>query len=202
MKTMSNNAKNTSGRGHFAKPAGNAMRTFAAAALLALMLLVAVPRAQSYFENSTTYAQGGQLQQNITGSPYQVSINGSGVYSTGWFSDWRVLGVLAIMVSILMVAIAYMVGIGMESRELKVWAGVELSQVAVSALILMGAIGLIGFFDLVGNEAAYYSGIQVNGVNPCQNIQIPCAMRMSQIYMDDMEGVAKALALQFLNANV
>ncbi|MFA5105837.1 MAG: hypothetical protein WC506_02655 [Candidatus Micrarchaeia archaeon] len=188
--------------------ARNGAKSLALALLpvVVIVILLSMPaiRSQSFFENATTGAASGNVQQynNATQSMSQASIAGSGVYATGWFSDWRVLGTLAIMVSVLMVALAYMIGIGMESRELKVWAGIELSQVAVSALILMGAIGMIGFFDLVGNEAAAASGIKVNGQNPCNNIQIPCAMRMSQIYLDDMQAVAKNTALEFLQKNV
>ncbi len=169
--------------------------------ILSIFIFIALGYSQSFFENTTTMASTGQIYNNA-GALSTTSITGAGVYSTGWFSDWKKLGALAIMVSVFMVSFAYMMGIGFESRELKVWAGVELSQVAVSALILMGAIGIIGFFDLIANEAAFNSGITVNGVNPCEGITIPCGMRMSQIYIDDMQVVAKETAYEFLTKNI
>ncbi len=61
--------------------------------------------------------------------------------------NWQSLSVIAIAISVSIVALSYMAGIGLNMPEVKAWAGSELSQVFASALIIIAVVGAFTFLS-------------------------------------------------------
>jgi hypothetical protein len=81
---------------------------------------------------------------NAPPPPPQVgAINPVGVSS--WWGNWEALCVLGLMISMFVVALAYMAGSLVRSNELLAWCKVEIYQIAMTALVLGGFIGMVWF---------------------------------------------------------
>lgn len=76
--------------------------------------------------------------------------------------NWQLLAVISIMVSVVLVAIGYAVGIGFEMPEMKAWAGAELSQIFANVIILLVFIAFMGFVDLMVYAIVTGSSIPVS----------------------------------------
>jgi len=63
--------------------------------------------------------------------------------------NWQLLSVMAIMISVVLVAIAYAIGVGLEMPEIKAWAGTELVQIIVNAIIVALLIVTIAFIEML-----------------------------------------------------
>ena len=68
---------------------------------------------------------------------------------------------LAIMISIILVAMAYAVGIGFELPEIRAWAGNELVQVFTNAMIIVALIGAIAFIEFIVLAIVASSGLSI-----------------------------------------
>lgn len=77
----------------------------------------------------------GSFEEGVTGSIFEI------------ISSWQALAMAAIMLSAILVAIGYMIGIGFELPELKAWAGTELGQVIANAFLVIALILTITFLD-------------------------------------------------------
>lgn len=61
--------------------------------------------------------------------------------------DWQIYTILMLMLTVGMVALAYMAANAFSMPDLKAWADVELGEIFASALILIFIIGMIVFID-------------------------------------------------------
>ncbi len=155
-------------------------------ALLALFLLVGMASADS---NVTQI-----FQQKTTNSALEVANN------------WMVLSIIAIMISIILVAMAYAVGIGFEMPELQAWAGNELVQVFTNAIMIAALIGAIAFIEIVVIGIAASSGINVPECMPTGSGVAPsgatCLQAVTQRYLDNYINTAIDKSKGVLKNNV
>ncbi|MFH1393442.1 MAG: hypothetical protein ABII71_02535 [Candidatus Micrarchaeota archaeon] len=85
-------------------------------------------------------------------------------------SSWQALAALAIIASIILVAIGYMIAVAFEMPDLQAWASTELSQVIANAILIVVLIGTIAFLDML--VMAMVNGSEVGGLH-C-DIGDPC----------------------------
>jgi hypothetical protein len=139
------------------------------------------------------------------GGPQTPFESGNPFYDVGWFSDWRAMGFIAVMVSALIVALAYMFGVGFGLREVKLWADIELAQVVGSAMIIVALIGFMVFVDFMANIIADATMRQIApaglGCSGATDIK-PCAMRAAGVYLDQLQSVAREAAKNSLKSSV
>ncbi|MBM3229626.1 hypothetical protein FJZ26_04310, partial [Candidatus Parvarchaeota archaeon] len=183
------------------KPSQNFTYHFLLAFALALLAFTSQASAQSYLVNQITNTSAGNITINVPKNTTS-SIYSTAVYQTGILQQWKLLSIFAIMITLLVVALAYTFAIAFNTRELKAWADVEMGQVFVSAILVMGLLGTISFLDGLSEAISYNSGLTVDGSNPCDGITIPCSMRLAQIYLDDLLSVAKATGFDLLKKNI
>jgi|GEM_PF-1957057 len=93
---------------------------------------------------------GEAIEEQIEESPLEI------------IRDWKVLAVLALMLSVILVAIAFAVGIGFDMPEIKAWARTELTQIIANALIIAVVIGILGFADTIVIAMVIDSGLTIN----------------------------------------
>lgn len=65
----------------------------------------------------------------------------------GILAEWRLYVVLALILTIALVALAYALGQGLSIPELKAWAEVELSEVFTTALLVIFIMGILLFVE-------------------------------------------------------
>jgi hypothetical protein len=92
--------------------------------------------------------------------------------------DWRVLAALAMMFSVVLVAIAYMLGQAFEMPEIKAWAQAEMSQVFVTAIIIISFAGTALLLDLMLEQIVQSSGLGFT----CSG-SANCAVNVSEEYL-------------------
>ena len=110
-------------------------------------------------------------------------------------NSWQILSVLALLVSIALVAIAYMFGTGLEMPELQAWAKTEFSQVFANAIIILALFGTITLIDLLvigiitdtGDVAS--GGIPLAGCNlnmgGTSRGSVQCLQDVTEYYLSD-----------------
>lgn len=111
----------------------------------------------------------------------------TGKVSLELVQSWQLLAVAALMISTILVAIAYAIGKGLEMPELQAWAGTELRQVFSNAVLIVFLFVAIGFIDtlsmLIINDAA-------PGGLHC-DIGDNCLKTVSIAYLDDYISAAE-----------
>ncbi|MFH1785713.1 MAG: hypothetical protein ABH842_04760 [Candidatus Micrarchaeota archaeon] len=107
-------------------------------------------------------------------------------------NNWQVLTVLALIISITLVSIAYMFGSGLEMPELQAWAKTEFVQVFTNAIIVVALIATIAFIDLLVIGIMTDTGpdgIPIAGCNLAyggtQKGSIECLQDVTEYYLDD-----------------
>jgi hypothetical protein len=105
------------------------------------------------------------------------------------FHDWRPLSILAIAASIVLVAIAYAIGIGMETPEIKAWAGSELVQAFTNLVIIAVLMATIALLDVVAQEMVQSSGLSLGA--GCTGGQ-SCLGTVADMYLASYIDTAKA----------
>ncbi len=113
-------------------------------------------------------------------------------------SDWKFIAVAALMVSSVLVAIGYAIGIGMEMPELRAWAGTELVQIIANALLILVLIGVIGFLDSFILAMVNSSGVSGLYCNIGEN----CLGKTATFYITDYLDVAEKKAEGVLRNNM
>ncbi len=63
--------------------------------------------------------------------------------------NWQILAVAALVISVIIVSIAYGISIGMEMPELKAWAGTELRQIITNAVLIVILFLAVELLDVV-----------------------------------------------------
>ncbi|MEM3432264.1 MAG: hypothetical protein QXF35_01310 [Candidatus Bilamarchaeaceae archaeon] len=109
-----------------------------------------------------------------------------------YFEDWKVAALLALIISTLIVAIAYMMGAGFEMPDLKAWATNEISQLIATAIIIAAVIGVFTLLDgivlLIVQESRVPNLSCAIGEN--------CLNKTASFYLDDYISTAKEGALE------
>jgi hypothetical protein len=88
------------------------------------------------------------------------------------FAAWQSLAGMAIMISIGILAILFMVGMGFQVRELQMMAKEELYQVIAAAFLVILLIGSDGILNLISQNAAFTGGqdsLQDNAIASIEN---------------------------------
>ena len=155
---------------------------------LALILLFALCCAADadITENATT-----QFTGRTTASTMEIA------------NSWQILAILSIMLSLILVAIAYAVGIGFEMNELQAWAGNELVQVIANALIVGILIAVLAFIEAMVFMVAMQSGIPVPECNlSASNSSASCLQGVTHFYLNDTIDAAKVAAKLVLRNNM
>lgn len=119
--------------------------------------------------------------------------------------SWQVLSVLALMISAILVAIAYAVGTGFEVTEIKAWASAEMSQVIANALIIAALIATLAFIDVVVFFIASESGISTlvpECMGSVQNSSASCLQAVTAFYFKDHIDAAQKGATNVVENNM
>ena len=123
---------------------------FIAFSLFALLLFAHMPAAAL-----APYEAANAIDATLRAQAGEGTIGEeSGIYAQGWLNDWRAAGIIAVAISLALVALAYIFGFALNSREMKMWAGIELAQVFGSMIIIAGLLGIVTFFDVVAAQIA------------------------------------------------
>ena len=113
-------------------------------------------------------------------------------------SNWRLLAVLAIIISVIFVAIGYAIGIGFEMPEMEAWARSELTQVFANVIIIIALIGIVAFIDFSTMLMVNGSGIGGLNCNAGEN----CLNKTVNAYLGDYLDAAEAGAMNTLENNL
>jgi len=131
----------------------------------------------------------GAITEAITGvsSPLEI------------VSNWQGLAILAIIISIILIAIAYAIGIGFSMPEMQAWASTELVQVFSTVLIVIFLLGIATFIDLL--VTGIVNGSEVGNLH-CDIGVDNCLNKTSQRYLQDYIDMGKDQARSVLEDNV
>jgi hypothetical protein len=116
-------------------------------------------------------------------------------------SNWQLLAVMALMVSVMLVAIAYAIGIGLEMPEIKAWAGTELVQIITNAIIVVTLIVVLALIDLVVLGIAMDSGLTVSGCTETGEA-MSCLQGVANEYLNTYIDTAESKAKGILEDNM
>ncbi|MDD5171783.1 MAG: hypothetical protein PHF60_01985 [Candidatus ainarchaeum sp.] len=116
-------------------------------------------------------------------------------------SNWQLLAVMALIISVILVAIAYAIGIGLEMPEMKAWAGTELVQIITNAIIVATLIVTLALIDLVVLGVAVQSGLTVDGCTESGNAT-SCLQGVTDQYLDSYIDTAESKAKGILSDNM
>ncbi len=147
--------------------------------LLLLLVISAFCLAQTVSET--------QFQQQTSTSPLEIA------------RDWKVLAVLSLMVSIILVGIGYMVGVGLDMPEIKAWANNEAVQIVANALIIVLLMATIVFIDGFVMVMVAESGLNVPA---CYTVGQSCLQNVTVMYLQDYVTTAESGARETLMNNM
>ncbi len=94
-------------------------------------------------------------------------------------TSWQSLAIFALIISAILVGLAYMFSISFEMPELKAWAGNELAQVIANAILILMLVVAIGFLDTITSVM-----INASEVSYCEVGQ-NCLQNVSVLYLND-----------------
>lgn len=168
---------------------------FIAFSLFALLLFAHMPAAAL-----APYEAANAIDATLRAQAGEGTIGEeSGIYAQGWLNDWRAAGIIAVAISLALVALAYIFGFALNSREMKMWAGIELAQVFGSMIIIAGLLGIVTFFDVVAAQIAQGTMEAISYGSACtQNLQMPCSMHVADTYLSMMLNASSDSALGML----
>jgi len=95
--------------------------------------------------------------------------------------SWQLLAVFGLIISGILVALGYGIGIGMEMPELKAWAGTELKQIIATAIMIIMLLVVIAFIDTLAMVVVNTTA--PGGLN-C-DISQSCLQKVSLEYLKD-----------------
>ncbi len=128
---------------------------------------------------------------------FQAQTNSSGFEIA---KNWQLLSVIALMISVILVALAYMIGIGFEMPEMKAWAGTELTQIVANAIVIGALILTLVFIEGLVLAIVAGSGISLDKCNTGNSSS--CLQGITNTYLDDYANIAKSGAKSVLSKNV
>lgn len=113
--------------------------------------------------------------------------------------DWKVLAVFAIFISVILVAIAFVIGIGLEMPEVKAWASNELVQVFANVIIVITLIITIAFIDALVVAIVMTSSINIP---ECSDPSQSCLQAVVSEYLEQYVTSAHDGAKEILANNI
>lgn len=121
----------------------------------------------------------------------------SGLFKAGWFSDWRLSGLVGIVIVVMVISLAVMFGKAFNLPSVLAFADTEMRQAVISALLIFGLIGMMVFLDMVSFQAVYDMGLPVT----CTTSE-PCYFTVASTYLESVGSVAKETAFNQLQISV
>lgn len=116
--------------------------------------------------------------------------------------NWQVLAILGIIISIILVAIAYMIGSGFEMPEITAWAKTELVQVVVNALIVAFLLITIASIEIVVIMIAQTSNIPAPSCYLGNSNSTSCLQDVTNAYLEDYTTTAAEGAKDVIRQNM
>jgi hypothetical protein len=113
-------------------------------------------------------------------------------------TNWQLIAILAIFISVIFVAMAYAIGIGFEMPQMEAWARSELTQVFANVVIVISLIAVVGLIDIAIMGIANSSGIPDLYCYPGEN----CLNRTANAYFEDYITTAAQGAKAVLEDNL
>jgi len=113
-------------------------------------------------------------------------------------SNWRVIAILAILISVILVAMAYAIGMGFGMPEIEAWAKGEISQIFANVVIILALIAVVALIDATIMGIVNTSGVGELYCYPTEN----CLNKTVNAYLEDYLFTAKSGALNVLENNV
>lgn len=112
-----------------------------------------------------------------------------------WLENWRLLGILLMAISIIFVAFAYMISKSLNIFPVKMWADLELGQVFVSAIILIGLIAILSIIDVtvtnpVIEQMLGIGGGAEGGLSDYLTSGEPGHISVAKGYLNDLKQIA------------
>lgn len=131
-----------------------------------------------------------------TSKTFEESTEGAGLEI---LSSWQLLSVMALVISVILVAIAYMIGIGFEMPGMRAWAGTELVQIIANAILILVLLGCIIFVDTIISVIVEDSGLNIP---ECTDPTQSCLKAVTLDYLRDYVESSKEGALSILKNNM
>lgn len=128
-----------------------------------------------------------EFQKSTTNSSFEIAKN------------WQLLSILALIISSVLVAIGYAVGIGLEIPEITAWANNEFVQIIINALIIVAFLGAMALIESLVITAVASSGLNIN---ECTIGGKSCLQATSIAYLDQYSAAANSTAKKVLTNNV
>jgi hypothetical protein len=123
--------------------------------------------------------------------------NSSGFYKAGWFSDWKLTGLIGVAIVCSIIALAAMLGIAFNLPTIKAFANNELKQAVISALIIFSLLGLVTFFDAIARDAVEGADLPI----VCLPSE-PCYITAAKNYLTTLQDTAKTYAEERLKESI
>ncbi len=114
------------------------------------------------------------------------------------FNNWQALAAIALVISTILVGMAYAAGIGFQMSELEAWARSELGQVFANAVIVLALIATVALIDALTMEIVNVSGIGGLHCSPGQN----CLNKTANAYLEDYINLSRDGARNVLHQNL
>ncbi|NYZ74157.1 hypothetical protein H0O00_03365 [Candidatus Micrarchaeota archaeon] len=119
--------------------------------------------------------------------------------------NWQLLSAMALMISVILVAIAYVIGIGLEMPEMKAWAGTELVQIITNAIIVGLLIVTLVFIEMVVLAIVQGSGLNTAETAVCYGQganAVGCLQGVTNAYLNSYIETAESNAKGILKDNM
>ncbi len=133
------------------------------------------------------------VAQNLT-----TTVTNTSGTSLEILTNWQLTAILAIIISVILVAIGYAIGIGFEMPEMEAWARSELTQVFANVIIVIALIGTVAFIDTAVLAMVKGSGAGGIDCNPGEN----CLNKTATAYLDDYINASRDGALNVVRNNM
>ncbi len=102
--------------------------------------------------------------------------------------DWKAISIAVLLLSTVIVALAYGFGIAFELPQVKAWANLELRQIIANALIIAFLIASIAFIDNLARALVEESGI---AVPECAAGRADCLQGVAKTYIQQYYQMAE-----------
>ena len=122
----------------------------------------------------------------------------SGFYAKGWFSDWKIMGIIGVAMVCSIIALAAMIGQAFNLPEIKAFANNELKQAVISAMLIVSLIALITFFDEIAFQAIQGADLPI----ACHSDVEPCYITSAKYYLTTLYDTGAEFAKNNLEESI
>ena len=138
-----------------------------------------------------------QIAYSTSGDFNQTFSSTTATYGNEIVQNWNLMAVGALIISSILVALAYMIGNSFEIADLKAWASNEAVQIIANLLIIIVLAGFLVFLD-----TTLMWVVSSSNVGTICTIGESCLKNVSNAYLDQYIGGAKSGAESVLRDNV